>query len=65
MTPQINILLHTDQSNDAVGLVELTVPPEWDGPPLHHHDFDEAFYMLEGGLTFRLGDELRTVRPDS
>jgi quercetin dioxygenase-like cupin family protein len=27
---------------------------------LHRHDFDEAFYMLEGELTFRLGDELIT-----
>ena len=51
MTPHINILLHSDQSHDAVGIVELTVPPEWDGPPLHHHDFDEAFYVLDGELT--------------
>jgi quercetin dioxygenase-like cupin family protein len=63
LTPQIDILLDTEQSNDAVGIVELTVPPGWDGPPLHHHDFDEAFYVLEGELTFQLGAELRTAGP--
>jgi quercetin dioxygenase-like cupin family protein len=30
---------------------------------LHHHDFDEAFYMVEGQMTFQLGDEVRTAGP--
>jgi len=30
------------------------------GPPLHHHDFDEAFYVLDGELTFQLGDDVFT-----
>ena len=34
--------------------------PHWPGPPLHHHDFDEAFYVLEGELTFQVGDEIVT-----
>ena len=42
MTPQVDILLDSDQSNDVFGIIELTVPPGWDGPPLHRHDFDEA-----------------------
>jgi quercetin dioxygenase-like cupin family protein len=63
MTPHIDILLDSEGSNGAVGIVELTVPPGWDGPPLHHHDFDEAFYVLEGELTFQLGAELRTAGP--
>lgn len=63
MAPQIDILLTTEQSSDAVGMVQLTVPPKWDGPPLHHHDFDEAFYMREGEMTFQLGDELRAAGP--
>jgi quercetin dioxygenase-like cupin family protein len=33
----------------------------WPGPPLHTHDFDEAFYVLEGELTFQLEDKLRTA----
>jgi quercetin dioxygenase-like cupin family protein len=63
MTPDIEVLLPSEQSNDAVGIVALTVPPGWDGPPLHHHGFDEAFYVLEGELTFQLDAELRTAGP--
>jgi quercetin dioxygenase-like cupin family protein len=61
MRPQVDILLDTDLSNDVVGIVELSVPPGWDGPPLHHHDFDEAFYVLDGQLTFQLGETLRAA----
>jgi mannose-6-phosphate isomerase-like protein (cupin superfamily) len=32
------------------------------GPRLHHHDFDELFWVLEGELSFQLGDELLTRR---
>jgi quercetin dioxygenase-like cupin family protein len=63
MRPQVDILLDTDQSNDVVGIVELSVPPGWAGPPLHHHDFDEAFYVLDGELTFQLDETLRTAKP--
>ena len=28
------------------------------GPPLHTHDFDETFYMLEGQLTFQVEEEI-------
>ena len=48
MPPRFEILLPSEQSADAVGVVEISVPPGWDGPPLHHHDFDESFYVLEG-----------------
>ena len=52
------VLLRSEQSGDATGIVEITVPAGWDGPPLHHHDFDESFYVLDGELTFQLGDEV-------
>lgn len=63
MTPQVDILLDTEKSNDVIGIVELRVPPGWDGPPLHHHDFDEAFYILDGELTFQLGQQVRAAGP--
>jgi mannose-6-phosphate isomerase-like protein (cupin superfamily) len=47
----------------AVSLIENTVPAGWDGPPLHHHAFDEGFYVLDGRLTFQLGDELTSAGP--
>src|SRR3954447_26306438 len=59
------VLLRTEDSDDRVGIVEITVPAGWAGPPLHHHAFDEAFYVLEGELTFQLGDELATAGPGS
>ena len=52
------VLLRSEESDGEVAIIELAVPAGWIGPPLHHHDFDEAFYVLEGEVTFRLGDEL-------
>jgi quercetin dioxygenase-like cupin family protein len=57
------ILLRSAQSDGAVGVVELAASADFAGPPLHHHDFDEAFYVLEGVVTFQLGDELRAAGP--
>jgi mannose-6-phosphate isomerase-like protein (cupin superfamily) len=37
------------------------MPPGAPGPPLHVHDFDEAFYVLEGEVTFQVGEELATA----
>jgi mannose-6-phosphate isomerase-like protein (cupin superfamily) len=59
------VLVRTEQSDDRVGIVEVNVPAGWPGPPLHHHAFDEAFYVLEGELTFQLGDELASAGPGS
>ena len=51
------VLLRSEDSAGEVGIVEIVVPPDWGGPPLHRHDFDEAFYVLDGELTFQLDDE--------
>jgi quercetin dioxygenase-like cupin family protein len=57
------VLLRGEDSGGAIALVEVSVPPRWEGPPLHHHVFDEGFHVLEGELTFQLGDDLRTGTP--
>src|SRR3954454_24478857 len=62
---EATVLLRTEDSDDPAGIVEVTVPAGGPGPPLHHHAFDEAFYVLEGELTFQLGDELATAGPGS
>ena len=55
------VLVRIEESGGEVAVIEgSTLPPIFEGPPLHLHDFDEAFYVLEGELTFRLGDELFT-----
>jgi quercetin dioxygenase-like cupin family protein len=61
--PRFEVLLYSEESDGQVGIVEITVPAGWGGPPLHHHDFDETFYVLDGELTFQLGDELATAGP--
>ena len=58
----INVLLRSEQSGGHVSVTEIVVPAHSAGPPLHTHDFDEAFYMLEGELIFQVGDELVTKR---
>jgi quercetin dioxygenase-like cupin family protein len=58
MTTRFDVLLRSEQTGDALAVTENTVPAGWGGPPLHHHDFDETFYVLDGELTFQLGDEV-------
>jgi quercetin dioxygenase-like cupin family protein len=55
------VLLRSEQTAAEVSVIESAAPPGFTGPPLHHHDFDETFYVIEGELTFRLRDELIRV----
>ena len=57
-----NVLLRNEQSGGHVSMIEIVVPAHNAGPPLHTHDFDEAFYVLEGELIFQVEDELITKR---
>ena len=43
-------------------LAIITIQPHRDGPPGHvHTDEDDAFYMLEGALTFTVEDQELTA----
>jgi quercetin dioxygenase-like cupin family protein len=55
------VLLRSEQSGGHVSVIEGVMPAGAAGPYLHTHDFDEAFYVLEGELTFRVEDELVTA----
>ena len=57
------ILLHGGQSGGVVSVVESALPAGAAGPPLHVHDFDEAFYVLEGEIVVQLGDTVRAFGP--
>jgi quercetin dioxygenase-like cupin family protein len=59
--PPPRVLLRSEQSGDRVSVIESTMPAGAQGPPLHTHAFDEAFYVLEGELTVRIVDELTAV----
>ena len=56
-----NVLLRSEETGGHVSVTEIVVPPHSAGPPLHTHDFDEAFYVLEGELIFQVDDALVTV----
>ena len=56
------MLLRSEDSGGAIGVTDNVVGAGAAGPPLHHHDFDEAFYVLDGELRFQLGDGLHTRR---
>jgi quercetin dioxygenase-like cupin family protein len=56
------VLVRGEQSAGRLGVVESVMPPGSAGPRLHRHDFDEAFYVIDGELTFHLDGELVTVR---
>src|SRR5687768_7271856 len=57
--PITNVLLRSEETGGQVSVTEIVVPPQA-GPPLHKHDFDEAFCMLEGELIFQIDDALVT-----
>jgi quercetin dioxygenase-like cupin family protein len=56
------VLLRSEQAGDRISVIENTLPAAFEGPPLHTHDFDETFYVLDGELTLQLEDELTTAR---
>ena len=53
------VLLRSEQTDGHLAVVMLTGEGR---PPLHQHDFDETFYILEGELTFQLGSDVFTRR---
>ena len=55
------VLVRGEESSGRLGIVESVMPPGAPGPPLHTHEFDEAFYVLDGAITFHLGGELVRV----
>src|SRR3954470_19471649 len=55
-----NILVRSEQTGGHVSVVEIVVPAHNAGPPLHTHDFDEAFYLLDGELIFQVDESLST-----
>jgi quercetin dioxygenase-like cupin family protein len=62
-SPPINVLLRSEESDGQVAVISSAVPAGFPGPPLHTHEFDEAFYVLEGELTFEVAGERATAGP--
>ena len=59
----MTLLATGEDTNDQYSLVDYKAVQGGE-PPLHTHDNeDEAFYVLEGEVTFFLGDEVVTAKP--
>jgi mannose-6-phosphate isomerase-like protein (cupin superfamily) len=62
---RMTIKASASTTNGRIGLVEAVVPPGH-SPPLHiHHADDEIFWIIEGHLTYRCGDETFPAAPGS
>lgn len=51
------VLLRGEESGGHVSVLDNVVPARSKGPDLHKHDFDEAFYLIEGELVFQIGNQ--------
>jgi hypothetical protein len=47
------VLLRSEECDNQLSVIETVAGPGV-SPPLHSHDFDETFYLMEGELVFRL-----------
>ena len=57
------ILASGEQTGGAYALSEARVLPGGGPPPHIHHREDEAFFLLEGEITFLLGDKKVIAKP--
>jgi quercetin dioxygenase-like cupin family protein len=55
-----------DDTGGSLYLGEATIAPGFPGPPPHTHErLHDMFYVLEGTLTMRIGDETKELVPGS
>ena len=60
----LRFLCGADDTDGAWSLMEQEIPAGR-GPPSHRHDWDEAYYVIEGALDFEIdGKQLRIERGD-
>jgi quercetin dioxygenase-like cupin family protein len=59
----VRFLCHAEQTRNAWSLIETVVPKDA-GPPPHDHPWDEAYYVVEGEVSFTLGARNEVVKAD-
>jgi mannose-6-phosphate isomerase-like protein (cupin superfamily) len=50
------IKVTAEQTGGALSILEITEPPNMDGPLHVHHREDEGFWILEGSITLEVGE---------
>jgi quercetin dioxygenase-like cupin family protein len=56
-----SIVVSGNQTDGRYCLIDMLVP-DGGGPPLHRHDFEEMFTLLEGELEFYFRGQTQTVK---
>ena len=51
------IKVTAEQTGGTISILEITEPPNMEGPLHVHHREDEGFWILEGSATFEVGGE--------
>ncbi len=59
----VTMLTTGKDTNGAYAQVEGVLVPGGEAPPHIHHHEDETFYLIEGSLELRLGDDTLVARP--
>ena len=57
----VRFLCEGSHTETAFSLMEVLLPKDA-GPPPHHHDWDEAYYIADGEVRFTLGETIRLVK---
>src|SRR5450631_3947086 len=60
---EVTFLITGKETDGAVFVSELSVPPAGGPPPHIHHREDESFYVREGTLAIRIGDKTVNAAP--
>lgn len=58
---QVRFLCEGHHTRGTFSMMEVMLPVDA-GPPPHHHDWDEAYYIADGEVRFTLGDRVLDVR---
>jgi quercetin dioxygenase-like cupin family protein len=54
---EVRFLCPAANTKQAWSLMEVVLPKDA-GPPLHHHPWDEAYYVIEGAVRFVVGHQV-------
>ena len=57
---EVRFLCEAEHTRQAFSMMEVTLP-QGSGPPPHHHDWDEAYYVVDGDVRFLIDGRERVV----
>ena len=57
---QVRFLCEAPHTAGAFSMMEVQLPRDA-GPPPHHHDWDEAYYVADGEVRFTIGEQVTVV----